>query len=142
MLQSHHNLNGVVFFPKKPNFAGKPFGSEKYKFFNKLHRKEVEKKLFFIRIHSNLVNPKGENMAHLLFPIGDTEAITAEIRLAAREFCARINQKDLVAKVGPNESRGILPRRIILDDGTTVEIVREPVFPGMIWLGVKGDLTV
>ncbi len=78
-------------------------------------------------------------MVYELLPIGDNEAITAEIRLAAREFCAKIDQKDLVAKVGPNETRCLLPKRIILDGGTTVEIIREPVLPGTIWLGVKED---
>ena len=80
-------------------------------------------------------------MDYLLFPIGDTEAITAEIRLAARQLCARIDQKDLVylvCKVGPKETRWLLPRRIILD-GIIVNVLRESVFPGTIWLGVKED---
>ena len=80
---------------------------------------------------------------HLLVPIGDRKAIPAEIRLAAGEFCAKmIDQKDLVCKVGPNETRCLLPLRIILDGGTAVEIIREPVLDGSIWLGVKGDLTI
>ncbi len=81
-------------------------------------------------------------MAHSLFPIGDHQAITAEIRLAARQFSTGVGQKKLVAKVGPNETRCLLPLRIILDDGTTVDVLREDVLPGSIWLGVKGDLTV
>ena len=81
-------------------------------------------------------------MAFELLPIGDNEAIVPEIRLAAREFCAKIDQKDLVCKVGPNETRCLLPRRIILDGGTTVEIIRESVLDGTIWLGVKGDLAI
>ncbi len=80
-------------------------------------------------------------MTHSLFPIGDHQAITAEIRLAARQLSAGKGQK-LVAKVGPNETQCLLPRRIILDDGTTVDVLREDVLPGSIWLGVKGDLTV
>ena len=78
-------------------------------------------------------------MAYELFPIGDNESITAEIRVAARMFSARNDQTTLVCKVGPKETRGSLPRRIILDGGTTVDVLREDVFPGTIWLGVKED---
>lgn len=77
-------------------------------------------------------------MDHELFPIGDNEAITAEIRLAARQF-ARKDQKELVCRVGPNETGHRLPQRIILDGGVIVEVKRKVVVPGKIWLGVKED---